>query len=155
MTKQKNNTIKEGDYSLGKMLYTKRNDLGLCVDFIAKELNVKARDILSIERNDLTNISKNLYLPGIIAGYARIVGIDKKTIAKKAKDLNSLDSHKKTKSNLKMGNGNISHSPRREIYIFSLFASSIIVFILLCYYNYTIKTNASLVYDFIKNYKLK
>lgn len=154
MTNSKNNDTNNKEYSLGESLRLNREKLGLSVGFIAKELNLKERDIKSIENDDFSQISQSLYLSGIILEYSKIVKIEKKDIVKKINYIDNQKNKKTAKSKLKIDKYSI-HSPRKDVFILSFFITLIIMFILLFYYNYKIKTNHVKVNEFIKNYQLK
>ena len=140
---------------LGQELSSRRNELNFSIKFIANSLNVKEQDISAIEKNDLSGVSKNLYLYGIVSAYSKIVGLDKNIVSKKYKDFNSNSKdNKKTKEKLRMDDSQ-NHSPDRDIFVISLMSSVILILILLFYYNYTIKTSHNEVHDFIKSQDLK
>jgi len=154
---QKSKDIKEEAQTppVGEMLCIERVRLNISTKEIAQHLKVKDRDIIAIEKGDLSKISSGLYLSGVISQYAAIVGIDKNIINKKYLELKSNSkSEKKPKARLKV-EGDLNHSPEREVFAVSFVLSLIVVFILLFYYNRTIKTNHTQARDFIKNHEIR
>lgn len=135
--------------TLGEILAQRRQELNLEIEFIAKELKVKDRDINLIERNELEKLSANLYVSGIIAQYANIIGVDRNIVNLKYKEFERNSNKKKIIHRLKI-DGDVSHSPERELLVGSFVFSVIIIFILLFYYNYTIKTNNAQFYESIE-----
>ena len=155
MTKHKEN-LQDSDIShFGKILRLKREELNISKNSIAEKLRVKERDISAIESNDLSNVSPNLYLHGIISEYSKIVDINESDIVQKYHNLNSNSQNKKdSKIRVKI-DGDQNHSPEREIFFISFVGSLIIIFILLFYYNFTINNSHTQVRDFIENQELK
>lgn len=135
--------------TLGEILAQHRHALNLEIEFIAKALKVKDKDINAIEKNELDKLSSNLYISGIITQYAKIVGVDRDIVKLKYKELTS-NSKKKTTSHRLRIDDDVNHSPEREIFVGSFVFSVIIIFILLFYYNYTIKTSNTQFYKSIE-----
>ena len=63
----------------------KRIEAKIDIDEISKILKVRVVDINFLENNHIENISKNIYIPGFILSYAKILKLEQKLIEQKQK----------------------------------------------------------------------
>lgn len=68
------------DVTLGSLLTTAREKMGLSIADAAVKLHLRPRIVEDIEANNFTNIASSTYVRGYVKNYARLVGVDNKLI---------------------------------------------------------------------------
>ena len=106
---------------------------------ISKILKVRIIDINFLENNQIENISKNIYIPGFIISYAKILKIEQKLIDQKIQEL-SFRPNIDNKKHILVNIGEYKDlNPSKEV-VMNTFLIFIILFLFtLLYYNYQIK----------------
>jgi len=126
--------------TLGSLLKNKRIEAKIDIDEISKILKVRVVDINFLENNHIENISKNIYIPGFILSYAKILKLEQKLIEQKIQELSfrpNIDNKKHTLVNI----GEYKDlSPRQEISLHSFLIFIVLFLIAIFYYNWHIKS---------------
>jgi len=150
---KKNNKIKEIEddivpvQSLGEILKNSRIDLKIDIAEISKTLKVPIVDIEHLEKNKIENISKNIYIPGFIISYAKILKLDLKSIEKKIQDL-SLKANIDNKKHILVNIGDYKDlSPSPETVARSFIVFAILFLYLIIHYQLTNKSNNIINHD--------
>jgi cytoskeletal protein RodZ len=68
------------ELTFGQILTQKRQEKNIEISEIVFALRVKSSDIKAIESDNYLGISKNIYIPGLIRSYAKLLGIDQRSI---------------------------------------------------------------------------
>ena len=124
--------------SLGSILKNKREEAKFDILEISKILKVRVMDIDFLENNQIEHISKNIYIPGFILSYAKILKIEQKIIEQKIQEL-SFRPNIDNKKHILVNIGEYKDlNPSKEV-IFNSFLVFLILFLsALFYYNYQI-----------------
>ena len=123
------------DNSLGQILREKRQFLKMEVVEVSTYLKIKSRDIEAIENDDLKDIAKHLYVPGLISSYAKFLKIDSQLIEEKIKVLPIASNTENKKHQLLNIGESDQLSPDKDS-VFNFLLISILLFLaLLLLYN--------------------
>ena len=126
--------------NLGSLLRNKREQVKLDTLEISKILKVRVIDIDFLENNQIENISKNIYIPGFIISYAKILKIEQKLIENKIQEL-SFRPNIDNKKHILVNIGEYKDlNPNKEVIINSSLIFIILFLSTLFYYNYQIKS---------------
>lgn len=60
---------------IGKIFKSRRESLKITIEEVSQNLKVKNRDIVFLEQSNTKLITYNLYLPGLIKSYGKMLGI--------------------------------------------------------------------------------
>ncbi|MDA0902130.1 MAG: helix-turn-helix transcriptional regulator [Proteobacteria bacterium] len=119
-------SVQQKQSTIGKLLKNTREELRMSIVKVSEELKVKESDIIALENDDISAITKHLYLVGFIESYANLLKIDNHVIKGKIKELaisSNVDNKKHNLVNLWKGN---VYSPNKEV-----FANALILFLIL------------------------
>jgi len=126
--------------NLGYILKNKREQIKLDTLEISKILKVRVVDIDFLENNQIENISKNIYIPGFILSYAKILKIEQKLIEQKIQEL-SFRPNIDNKKHILVNIGEYKDlNPSKEIIINSSLVFIVLFLSALFYYNYQINS---------------
>ena len=121
--------------SLGQIIKEKRQELQIEIPAICAYLKVKANDVEAIENDDLENVTKHIYVLGLIRSYAKFLKIEPKIIEEKIKLL-SLKSNVDNKKHLLINIGeNPEITPSKDSFFNFLLISILLFLVLLSLYN--------------------
>ncbi len=124
------------ELSLGKMLQKRRQELKMDIEEISSYLRVKKYDVEAIENDDLSAVTKHLYVLGLIRSYARFLKIDLDKIEEKIRGL-SIKSNVENKKHQLLNIGeNIDLTPDRDSLFNFLLISILLFLIFLSLYNF-------------------
>ena len=134
-----NTDLTHNEENLGSLLKNKREEMKIDILEISKILKVRIIDINFLENNQIENISKNIYIPGFIISYAKILKIEQKLIDQKIQEL-SFRPNIDNKKHILVNIGEYKDlNPSKEV-VMNTFLIFIILFLFtLLYYNYQIK----------------
>lgn len=122
-------------FELGEILRIKRQDLKMEVLEVSSYLKIKSRDIEAIESGNLSNITKHLYVLGLIHSYAKFLKINEKTIEEKIKFL-SIKSNTENKDHQLLNVGEDAKlSPSKDNFFNFLLISILAFLVLLSLFN--------------------
>jgi cytoskeleton protein RodZ len=125
--------------TLGSLLKNKREEIKLDISEISKILKVRVIDINFLENNQIENISKNIYIPGFIISYAKILKIEQKLIDQKIQEL-SFRPNIDNKKHILVNIGEYRDlNPSKEVIVNSSLIFIILFLSALFYYSYQIK----------------
>ena len=122
-------------FELGEILRTKRQDLKMEVPEVSFYLKIKSRDIEAIENGNLANITKHLYVLGLIHSYAKFLKINEQIIEEKIKFL-SIKSNTENKDHQLLNIGEDAKlSPSKDNFFNFLLVSILVFLVLLSLFN--------------------
>jgi len=132
------------NFSIGDLLKFHREKLGLDIKNIAHYLNVKEKDIKSLENNDIEKIARNIYVAGLIKSYAKFLKIEIELIENKIQEL-QLRSNIEIKKHTLLNIGDDNElSPSKDLVFNSLIISAILLFIFLIIFS-SLENNVALI----------
>lgn len=132
------------NFSVGELLKFHREKLGLDIKKIARYLNVKEKDIISLENNDIEKIARNIYVAGLIKSYAKYLKIEIGLIDNKIQEL-PLRSNIEIKKHTLLNIGDDNElSPSKDLVFNSLIISAILIFIFLIIFS-SLENNVALI----------
>ena len=135
--------------NLGYLLRNKREQVKLDILEISKILKVRVIDINFLENNQIENISKNIYIPGFIISYAKILKIEQKLIENKIQEL-SFRPNIDNKKHILVNIGEYKDlNPNKEVIINSSLIFIILFLSTLFYYNYQIKSKSYINHQYL------
>ena len=135
--------------NLGYLLRNKREQVKLDILEISKILKVRVIDINFLENNQIENISKNIYIPGFIISYAKILKIEQKLIENKIQEL-SFRPNIDNKKHILINIGEYKDlNPNKEVIINSSLIFIILFLSTLFYYNYQIKSKSYINHQYL------
>lgn len=129
---QKNSDVA---FELGQILQIKRQNLKMEITEISSYLKIKSRDVEAIENGDLVNVTKHLYVLGLIRSYAKFLRIDEKIIEEKTKLL-LIKSNTENKEHQLLNIGEDAKlSPSKDSFFNFLLISILVFLVLLSLFN--------------------
>lgn len=119
--------------SIGDILKEKRGNLNLTIEDICKSLNLRSKDIIALEANDITTISSHIYVPGLIISYAKLLKLDEKIITEKLKDLKPSNSNQQ--QHVLRGAEDHDLSPNKDLTVNSILIAILLMITLFSFYH--------------------
>jgi len=127
--------VAEEEISLGQILQQKRQSLKMEIAEVSDYLRIKANDIEAIESDEISRISKHLYVLGLVRSYAKFLKVDQRIIEEKIKLL-SIKSNVDNKKHLLLNIGeNTELTPGKDSVFNFLLISILLFLVLLSLYN--------------------
>ena len=123
------------EISLGQILKAKRQDLKMEIVEVSSYLKIKSNDIDAIESDDLSRVTKHLYIIGLIRSYARFLKIDEKLIEARLKILPVKSNVENKKHQLLNIGENTELTPDKDSFFNFLLISILLFLTLLSIYN--------------------
>lgn len=124
-------------HSIGIILSTKRQQLNIEVAKIGLDLKIKIKDIEAIENERWDDVTRNLYVIGLIKSYAKILKIDPVLIEEKIKTLPFESNIKNKKHQLVNIGENIDLTPDKDMFFnFILISALLFLAFLTIYHSY-------------------
>lgn len=121
--------------SLGKLLENKRRELNIEIVQVSNYLFIKERDVEAIERDDLVQLDKHLYINGLIRSYAKFLRINPDEIEERIRALPIKSNVENKKHKLVNIGENLDLTPARDDCFNFLFISILLFLVLLSLYN--------------------
>jgi cytoskeletal protein RodZ len=121
--------------SLGEFLRIKRQEIGMSIEEVSIQLNVKKSDIEFLEKDSFNLITKHLYLIGLIKSYGKILKINNITIEEKIKNLH-FNCNTKNKKHQLIGLDKESLKTPDKNNITNAILISIVIYLLLMFFDY-------------------
>ncbi len=79
----------KNDLSLGAIFKTTREDLGITIEEVSRNLKVKTRYINALEQDSFNQMTEHPYFIGFVKSYARMLKIKDDTIEEYLKNINN------------------------------------------------------------------
>lgn len=141
--------------SLGTILKERRQSLHIEISDISSALNIKARDIISIENDEIDSLSCQSYISGLIRSYGKILRLDNKVIEKKLRVIGIKSNVENKKYKLVNIGENFDLIPDRDEIFAASIVSVLLFLVLLLFYNYndnkgSLITNSNIISEFDK-----
>jgi cytoskeleton protein RodZ len=121
--------------SLGQILKERRQSLGIEIIDVGAALRIKVRDVEAIENDDLSGVTKHLYILGLIRAYAKFLKIDQKIIEEKTRVLPIKSNVENKKHQLLNIGENIDLTPDKDSLFNFLLIGVLLFLVLLSLYN--------------------
>jgi cytoskeletal protein RodZ len=141
--------------NLGIIFKEKRQELKMEISQVSAYLKVKQSDILAIEEERFADITRHLYVPGLLKSYAKFLHIEKRIVEEKISSLPIQDNIKNSKYKLLNLERDEAMSPNKDLFFNFLLIVILMFLILLSLYNFYEKntnliSNNDLVKELVK-----
>ncbi len=132
------------ELTIGQILQQKRHSLNINIIEASSYLKVKVRDIEAIENDNFEEVTKHIYLLGLIRSYARFLKIEEKNIEEKITKVfvrSNVDNKEHKLVNIGEENNLV---PPKDMFFNFLLISSLVFFVLLSIFN-SLEKNSSII----------
>lgn len=126
----------ETTQTIGELLKERRQQSKIKITEVSSYFKVRSSDISAIENDEISKISKHIYISGFIRSYAKFLQIDHSTIESAIKSSSQKTKNNNNKNQFVNFNDEEKLSPDKNIFLNFLLISILLFLLSLVAYNF-------------------